>query len=155
MTDRPALHLPDDAATLALGRRLADGVEPGASLYLHGDLGAGKTTLVRGLLRGLGFDGRAKSPTFALVELYDLSKLSLYHFDFYRFDQPAEFRDSGLSEQFGTDAICVVEWPQKAGDFLPLSDLDIHLQTGGSGGRDALFEAHTPRGQRWLTSALA
>ncbi len=155
MTERRGMALPDEAATLELGRRLAAGVEPGASLHLHGDLGAGKTTLVRGLLRGLGFEGRVKSPTFALVELYDLSKLSLYHFDFYRFDQPAEFRDSGLSEHFGTEAVCVVEWPRKAGDFLPLSDLDIHLQAGGSGGRDALFEAHTPRGQRWLNAACA
>lgn len=155
MTAPPALHLPDEAATLKLGERLARGLEPGTRLSLHGDLGAGKTTLVRALLRALGFQGRVKSPTFTLVELYDLSKLSLYHFDFYRFDQPEEFLDSGLLEHFDTEAVCVVEWPQKAGAFLPLSDLDIHLQTGESGGRNALFEAHTSRGRRWLTSALA
>ncbi len=155
MTSSRTTLLPDEEATLALGRRLALHVEPGASLHLYGDLGAGKTTLVRGLLRGLGFEGRVKSPTFAIVELYCLSKLSLYHFDFYRFEHPSELRDSGLLEHFGNQDVCVVEWPQKAAEFLPLSDLDIHLDPTGTTGRHAVFETHSPRGERWLSSVLA
>ena len=141
--------------TLALGGRLATGLQESCRLYLHGDLGAGKTTLVRGLLRGLGFEGRVKSPTFSLVEPYKFSSLSLYHFDFYRFEHPSELRDSGLLEHFGNQDVCVVEWPQKAAEFLPLSDLDIHLDPTGTTGRHAVFEAHSPRGERWLSSVLA
>jgi tRNA threonylcarbamoyladenosine biosynthesis protein TsaE len=130
-----SLHgvLPDEAATLALGQRLAACLQPGLKIYLHGDLGAGKTTLVRGLLRGLGYAGRVKSPTFTLVETYNLSSLYLYHFDFYRLRDPGEWRDAGFREAFGGDAICLVEWPERAA--LPAPDLCIHLAHAGEGRR--------------------
>lgn len=150
----PPLGLADEEATLDLGRHLALGVVPGAVLHLRGDLGAGKTTLVRGLLRALGHTGRVKSPTYALVEAYELSRLSLYHFDFYRFDTPTELRDSGLLEHFGGTDICLVEWPEKAGAQLPVPDLAITLDTAPDGGRSATVTAYTDRGAQWARDAL-
>jgi len=143
-------HLDDESATMALGRDLALGIDEGLQLHLHGDLGAGKTTLVRGLLRALGFEGRVKSPTFTLVEPYELSKLSLYHFDFYRFEHPDELRAAGLLEFFGTSAVCIVEWPEKAQAHLPAPDLEIWLRATDKGGRSACLIADTERGARWL-----
>ncbi len=101
---------------------------PGLKLYLRGALGAGKTTLVRGLLGGLGWRGKVKSPSYALVELYVVSSLHLYHFDFYRFRDPGEWDDSGFREIFDSAAVCVVEWPEKAGGALPPSDLELLLE---------------------------
>ena len=92
--DKYSLFLPDEAATLALGNRLARVIEPGLYVALSGNLGAGKTTLTRGILRGLGYQGKVKSPTYPLVERYSLSKLDLYHFDFYRFNDPQEWLDA-------------------------------------------------------------
>lgn len=155
MSTRRTLALADEDATIALGARLATGLPPGAIVWLVGDLGAGKTTLVRGLLRALGYAGRVKSPTFALVELYELSRLSLYHFDFYRFDDPREFPQSGLAEHFGTDAVCLVEWPDKAGPALPTPDVRITLEIPLEGGRFAHLDACSPRGEAWLIAALA
>jgi tRNA threonylcarbamoyladenosine biosynthesis protein TsaE len=140
--------------TLALGGRLATGLQESCRLYLHGDLGAGKTTLVRGLLRGLGFEGRVKSPTFSLVEPYKFSSLSLYHFDFYRFDEPGELRDSGLLEHFDGPAVCIVEWPARAGPQLPPPDLEIDLSPREGGGRSAVLVARSHRGEHWLEQAL-
>ena len=147
------LQLPAEEDTLALGSALSRGIEPGALLFLQGDLGCGKTTLVRGLLRSLGFEGRVKSPTFTLVEAYELSRLSLYHFDLYRFEDAQELRDSGLLEIFETDAVCIVEWPEKASGSLPVADLAVQLSLAVSGGRTATLEARTPRGARWLKAA--
>ena len=143
------MHLPDEAATSALGARLARVIEPGLSLYLHGDLGSGKTTLARGLLRGLGYQGRVKSPTYALVELYTISRLNLYHFDFYRFHEPKEWRDAGLDEYFNDASVCVVEWPEKAAGLLPVADLDITLGFA-LGGRDLSVRAGTESGKACL-----
>jgi tRNA threonylcarbamoyladenosine biosynthesis protein TsaE len=141
--------LADEAATLAFGAALAASIEPGLVIYLIGDLGAGKTTLARGLLRALGFDGRVKSPTFALVEAYKLSKLYLYHFDFYRFGDPAEFAASGLAEYFRPDAVCLVEWPENAAG-LPEPDVTIEIGVCGTG-RRLEMHAKTETGTRCLT----
>ena len=121
------MALPDEAATLALGAALAPGLKPGMVIYLEGELGAGKTTLVRGLLRALGIPGKVKSPTYTFVELYAISRLNLYHFDFYRFDQPEEYLDAGLDEYFQGDGVCLVEWPDKAGSYLAPADLRLRL----------------------------
>jgi tRNA threonylcarbamoyladenosine biosynthesis protein TsaE len=143
------MHLPDEAATRALGARLARVIEPGLFVYLHGDLGSGKTTLVRGLLRGLGYQGRVKSPTYTLVELYTVSKLDLYHFDFYRFKDPKEWRDAGFNEYFNDASVCLVEWPERAAGLLPAADLDIALEFADDG-RDLSVRAGTKSGKACL-----
>jgi tRNA threonylcarbamoyladenosine biosynthesis protein TsaE len=147
------MHLPDDAATRALGTRLARVLEPGLFVYLHGDLGSGKTTLARGLLRGLGYQGRVKSPTYALVELYTFSRLNLYHFDFYRFRDPKEWRDAGFSEYFSGASVCLVEWPEKAAGLLPVADLEIAFEFAGDG-RDLEFRAGTESGKACLNRLM-
>jgi tRNA threonylcarbamoyladenosine biosynthesis protein TsaE len=145
------LKLPSEASTLRLGEALAAGAAPGRVLFISGDLGAGKTTLVRGLLRGLGYAGRAKSPTYALVEPYTLSRLDLYHFDFYRFKDRSEWLNSGFREHFNPGSLCVVEWPEKAGDLLAPPDLRIRLEIEGEG-RRAQLEARSEAGEAWLSS---
>jgi tRNA threonylcarbamoyladenosine biosynthesis protein TsaE len=117
---------------------------------LHGDLGAGKTTLVRGCLRKLGIHEKVKSPTYTLVELYSLSSLHFYHFDFYRFNSPSEWDATGFREYFDPASVCVVEWPEKAGSGLPAPDLRIRLHIGAAG-RDFEIEAGSERGVRCLT----
>ncbi|MFO7190128.1 MAG: tRNA (adenosine(37)-N6)-threonylcarbamoyltransferase complex ATPase subunit type 1 TsaE [Pseudomonadota bacterium] len=144
------LHLPDETATEALGARLADVLVPGLSIHLEGDLGAGKTTLVRACLRALGYPGKVKSPTYTLVEPYTVSKLQLYHFDFYRLREPREWLDAGFRDYFNADAVCLVEWPEKAAE-LPAPDLRIALRHAPSG-RDAMLVALSPAGERLLRS---
>ncbi len=143
------MHLDDEAATAAFGARLAHAVKPGLSVYLRGDLGSGKTTLVRGLLRGLGYQGRVKSPTYPLVELYTVSRLNLYHFDFYRFHEPKEWRDAGLDEYFNEASVCLVEWPEKAAGPLPVADIDITFEFSGDG-RDLSVRAGSESGKACL-----
>jgi tRNA threonylcarbamoyladenosine biosynthesis protein TsaE len=134
LTEPINLFLENEQATLDLGGRLAGGLASGMLVALHGPLGAGKTTLTRGVLRALGFEGRVKSPTYALVELYKLSRLDLYHFDFYRFSNPQELIESGL---------------QEAESLLPTADVDISL-TITDGARSALLTAQTEKGRRCL-----
>jgi tRNA threonylcarbamoyladenosine biosynthesis protein TsaE len=145
------VRLPNPESTLRLGEALAAGAAPGTVLFISGDLGAGKTTLVRGLLRGLGYSGRAKSPTYALVEPYCFSRLDLYHFDFYRFKDKSEWLNSGFREHFDPRSLCVVEWPEKAGDLLSAPDLHIKLEFEGEA-RRARLEARSPAGEAWLSS---
>ncbi|HEX8987128.1 MAG TPA: tRNA (adenosine(37)-N6)-threonylcarbamoyltransferase complex ATPase subunit type 1 TsaE [Rhodocyclaceae bacterium] len=150
--DHLTFELPDEAATLALGAALAALVRAGpAVLALEGDLGAGKTTLVRGWLRALGDRGPVKSPTYTLVELHAVSGLNLYHFDFYRFNQPEEYLDAGLDEYFSGEGICLVEWPDKAAPYLPAPDLSICLTVAGNA-RRADLSAQGERGRQWLTA---
>ena len=144
------IDLPDEATTLALGARLAPILQPGTTIYLSGDLGAGKTTLTRGLLRALGFAGRVKSPTYALVELYTVSSLHLYHFDFYRFRDPEEWQEAGFRDLFNEVNICLVEWPEKAEDLLPQPDVKVTLTTTPQSTREAVLSVHTKRGQQLL-----
>ncbi len=144
--DSLSLDLPDEAATLALGGRLARDLEPGLSIWLVGDLGAGKTTLARGLLRGLGYVGRVKSPTYTLVELYTPSRFNLYHFDLYRIADPDEWEDAGFREYFNAASVCLVEWPEKAGGGLPLPDIRIHLDFTETG-RQARLSGLTEGGK--------
>ncbi len=119
--------LADPAATAALAARLAPALAAGTVVWLVGDLGTGKTTLVRGLLRSLGHTGTVKSPTFTLLEPYNLPRFPVYHFDFYRFSSPDEWRDAGFDEYFRGDGACLVEWPELAGPALPGPDLRITL----------------------------
>lgn len=142
-------HLPDEAATLALGAAVAQALEPGTSVHLRGDLGVGKTTLVRGILRALGHQGPVKSPTYTLVELYEVSRLTLHHFDFYRFHDPREWSDAGFRESFNGRNVSLIEWPEKAGDLLPPPDVEIVLASSGEG-RSASLRARSDRGARML-----
>ena len=145
------MHLPDHASTERIGRGLAPVIEPGMRIYLKGELGTGKTTLVRALLRALGVTGPVKSPSYALVELYVVSSLHLYHFDFYRFRDPVEWRDTGFDEYFGGEGVCLVEWPERAANQLPQPDVEILLTHTGTG-RNAQLTAHSKTGAKCLKS---
>jgi len=142
-------YLPAESDTLAFGAALADCLQPGLVVYLSGELGAGKTTLARGILRGLGYSGKVKSPSFPLVELYKVSRLNLYHLDFYRFTSPRELSEAGFREYFNPDSVCLVEWPENAAGMLPAADIGITLKVAGSG-RQLEIDAHTEAGRRCL-----
>ena len=125
-------ELADEAATLAAGRDFSQQLKPGLIVYLHGDLGAGKTTFVRGVLQGLGYIGKVKSPTYTLVEPYTIeydvkSSYNLYHFDLYRFNDEEEWEAAGFREYFNARSICFVEWPEKAENCLPKPNVDVKL----------------------------
>jgi tRNA threonylcarbamoyladenosine biosynthesis protein TsaE len=141
------LRWADEAATEAFAARLAR--QPGiaqAFIALHGDLGAGKTTLVRHLLRALGVQGRVKSPTYAVVEPYELPNLDIWHFDFYRFGDAREWEDAGFRDIFASPGLKLAEWPEKAAQVLPAIDLDITLTTVADGVRQVRLVANTPVG---------
>jgi len=132
MTHDITIKLADEAATLKCGAEIAKVLVPGLSIYLHGDLGAGKTTWVRGLLHQLGHTGKVKSPTYTLVEPYQVSLsgdlLNVYHFDLYRFTDPEEWDAAGFRDYFNASSLCLVEWPEQAGELLPAADIELFLQ---------------------------
>ena len=156
------LTLANEAATQALGKDLAEIVlktlnrpqtgalgTAGAAIYLQGELGAGKTSLVRSFLREAGVTGRIKSPSYALLESYKVSSLYLYHIDFYRFNDPREWEDAGFRELFTSNAVVMIEWPEKAAGQLPPPDLLVCLEYDGLQ-RTAQIQAKTTRGEAWL-----
>ena len=145
LTVRQFRHLADEAATLMLGADLARQIRPGLVMYLHGNLGAGKTTLVRGMLRALGYPGRVKSPTYTLVEPYALPDMTLHHYDLYRMNDPREWLDAGFRDDFSGTITCIVEWPEKAAGLLPKPDIEIRLDIDGDG-RKAVLTGLTARG---------
>lgn len=142
-------YLADASATEAFGASLQTGMTPGLVIWLNGDLGAGKTTLTRGLLRALGHTGNVKSPTYTLIESYVISRITVYHFDFYRFATPDEFLEAGLDEFFGGTGVCLVEWAEKALPYVPEPDLEILLRVQGDG-RVARLVARSSRGNECL-----
>ena len=152
----PPLHLTwaDEAATAAFAQLLA--AQPAlrfAFVSLSGQLGAGKTTFVRHLLRALGVQGRVKSPTYAVVEPYSLAGLDIWHFDFYRFDDPREWEDAGFRDLFASPGLKLAEWPDKAAAALPEADLDILLEVDSQQMRHVRLQAGTANGQA-LVQAL-
>ncbi len=156
------LTLTDALATDAFGCALAQWLannrscveRQGFTLWLSGDLGAGKTALVRSLLRALGVKGSVKSPTFTLLEPYVVSSLNFYHFDFYRFSEAAEFDLAGFRELFGPGAICAIEWPERVAGRLPTPDLVITLKVEDEG-RLAQCQAASEAGARCLQQAVS
>lgn len=141
--------LADEDATLLLARRVAAQLRPDMVIYLHGDLGAGKTTLVRGMLKALGYSGRVKSPTYTLVEPYHVAGLNLRHFDLYRLDDEAEWEAAGFRDELDGHNIFLIEWPEKARGLTPQADLEINL-TFLNEGREAEVIANTETGKQCL-----
>ncbi|MCE3238289.1 MAG: tsaE [Gammaproteobacteria bacterium] len=147
--------IPDEASMLKLGEQFAKASLQKKSMlviFLHGQLGAGKTTFTRGFLHGLGYLGRVKSPTYTLVESYDLPKLPVFHFDFYRLQDAAELEFMGIQDYFIPSAICLIEWPEKGGSFLPKPDLSFYFNFQDTG-REVKTVAQSPYGQMILQRA--
>ncbi len=141
--------LADADAMDRFGRAVAEELQPPLVLYLQGDLGAGKTTLVRGVLRGLGVTGACKSPTYTLVEPYEVAQGQVFHFDLYRLQSPEELDFIGLRDYVDQEAICLFEWPERAGGMLPPADLVLRLRPRDAG-RDVHIEAGGPTGEQLL-----
>ncbi len=135
MTASLETRLEDETATTALGASLARYMKESGVVYLRGDLGAGKTTLCRGILRKLGYEGAVKSPTFTIVEPYTCNGGQVYHFDLYRLNDPDELEYIGIDEYFSGQSLCLIEWPEKAEGTLPDCDLDIELLLDGKSRR--------------------
>jgi tRNA threonylcarbamoyladenosine biosynthesis protein TsaE len=143
------IQVDGEDAMVALGKRLAAAMAAPMIVYLQGDLGMGKTTLARGVARGLGHTGAVKSPTYTLVEPYEFGELMLYHFDLYRLGDPEELEYMGIRDYFTEQSISLVEWPECGSGFLPPPDLLVRIERQGTG-RHLAFEAHSQRGVECL-----
>jgi tRNA threonylcarbamoyladenosine biosynthesis protein TsaE len=144
-----SFFLADESATIALAQRLAARLKSGMVIYLHGDLGAGKTTLVRGVLNALGYTGRVKSPTYTLVEPYHIAGLDLLHFDLYRLHHEEEWEAAGFRDEFDGHSIFLIEWPEKALGFIPQADVEIVFEILPQG-RNIELKGNTPTGRECL-----
>jgi tRNA threonylcarbamoyladenosine biosynthesis protein TsaE len=143
-----SLYLQGEEAMQAFGTRLSVLTAGVGTIFLEGDLGAGKTTLSRGIIRGLGHVGAVKSPTFTLVEPYEIGTLRAFHFDLYRLVDPEELEFLGIRDYFDGDALCLIEWPQKGAGFLPKPDLTITISAAAAG-RALYLAPQTERGVAW------
>lgn len=142
----------DEAATAALAASLARAAHGGLLMTLSGPLAAGKTTFSRGFLRALGVTGAVKSPTFTLVESYELAVFTLHHFDLYRLGDPRELHYFGFDDYLRSDTVCLVEWPERGGDVLPQPDLALRLEPLGDEVRRWTLTAQSPAGAALLQS---
>lgn len=148
-----SLFLADEDAMVAFGRLIAQATAGMGLIFLEGDLGAGKTTLSRGIIRGLGHTGAVKSPTFTLVEPYEIGGVRAFHFDLYRLVDPEELEYMGIRDYFDEDALCLIEWPDKGTGFLPKPDLTITI-TRHEHGRQLKLLPQSARAEVWC-AALA
>ena len=145
------LHLADEEAMVAFGGQLASITQGHGLIFLEGDLGAGKTTLSRGIIRGLGHTGAVKSPTFTLVEPYEIGDIRAFHFDLYRLVDPEELEYMGIRDYFDEDALCLIEWPQQGAGFLPKADLTITIRPHNTG-RALTLSPQGSRGEAWCAA---
>jgi len=127
-----SVYIENEAAMMAFGGKLADQLPDGGIVLLKGDLGAGKTTLVRGLLRYLGHKGTVKSPTYTLVEPYHLKDRLIYHFDLYRLGDPEELEYMGGRDYWESGALCLIEWPEQAKGYLPEANISVQISYQGN-----------------------
>jgi len=144
-------QLNNEDETIAVGQKLARHIQAPLTLYLTGDLGAGKTTLSRGLIQGLGHKGAVKSPTYTLVEPYELDGVEVYHFDLYRLNDPEELEFMGIRDYFTDSSLCIVEWPDKGDGLLPDADIHLHLNYVNQG-REIQIRALTESGKKLLAA---
>ncbi|MEL4429988.1 tRNA (adenosine(37)-N6)-threonylcarbamoyltransferase complex ATPase subunit type 1 TsaE [Shewanella mangrovisoli] len=144
-------QLNNEDETIAVGQKLARHIQAPLTLYLTGDLGAGKTTLSRGLIQGLGHKGAVKSPTYTLVEPYELDGVEIYHFDLYRLNDPEELEFMGIRDYFTDSSLCIVEWPDKGHGLLPDADIHLHLNYVNQG-REIQIRALTESGKKLLAA---
>jgi tRNA threonylcarbamoyladenosine biosynthesis protein TsaE len=149
-----SLFLPDDAATLAVGATLARACGGHGLIFLSGDLGAGKTTLSRGLIRALGHSGAVKSPTYTLVEPYELAAGRVMHYDLYRLGDPEELEYLGLRDHLDGETLTLIEWPERGGTLLPAPDLKLLLRVLPAG-REISWQALTSHGERMASALVA
>jgi len=145
------INLPDEASTSQFAAQLAETISPGMVLYLRGELGAGKTTLVRALLNALGYQGRVKSPTYTLLEQYNVGGFSFCHFDLYRFQDAMEWETTGFNDEFNGENICLVEWPEQAAGLLPPADMEIFFEILPEGRKIKIY-AKSNAGKACLSS---
>lgn len=137
----------DESAMLAIAAQMALALKDGGLIFLHGTLGAGKTTWCRGVLHALGHQGAVKSPTYTLVEPYMLGDLTVYHFDLYRLQDPEELEFMGIRDYLSSQHLCLLEWPQRGEMILPNADVDIYIDELEQG-RCLRWQANTDRGQQ-------
>ena len=142
------LYIEDEDAMTRLGYALAEQTAGHGIIFLQGDLGAGKTTLSRGIIRGFGHEGPVKSPTFTLVEPYEINDVRVWHFDLYRLADPEELEYLGIRDYFADDDLCLIEWPQQGQGYLPQPDLEITIKTHNTGRTVRLLPFST-RGKSW------
>ena len=147
------LYLADEQAMSDFGARIARITQGHGLIFLEGNLGMGKTTLSRGIIRGLGHVGAVKSPPFTLVEPYEIGDVRAFHFDLYRLVDPEELEFLGIRDYFEDDALCLIEWPDKGAGFLPKPDLTITISPQDSG-RSLTILSQGSRGEAWC-AALA